>query len=245
MGIKNIVKESDLYKPLKKHLENMGYTVYGEVKSCDVVAVKDDETIVVEMKLALNLTAIYQALDRQKITEKVYIAVQKPKNKSHRQIQKAKKLLSRLGIGFITIKLPDEVVVQLEPSGYTKTVAKKRSEIKREIDGRSVDINVGGSTHTKIMTAYKETSLKICCVMERMEAPVTPRQLRELGFDDNVNTVLRANFSNWFVRVGHGMYELSEEGKMALNNEEYKVIVDNYKNELDKILKEKNKGLLE
>lgn len=243
MGNKKAVKESDLYAPLKKYLENIGYTVYGEVKSCDVVAIKDDETIVVEMKLALNLTAVYQALDRQKISEKVYIAVQKPKNKPHRQIQKAKKLLSRLGIGFITVKLPDEVIVQLEPSTYTKTIAKKRNDIKKEIDGRSIDINVGGSTRTKIMTAYKEASLKICCVMERMESSVTPKQLREIGFGENVNSVLRANFSDWFIKVGRGTYELSEEGKKAIASEEYKVIIDNYKNELDKVLEERNKSL--
>lgn len=244
MGTKKIVKESDLYAPLKKYLENIGYTVYGEVKSCDVVAVKGDETIVVEMKLSLNLTAVYQALDRQKISEKVYIAVQKPKNKPHRQIQKAKKLLGRLGIGLITIKLPDEVIVQLEPSTYAKTIAKKRNEIKKEIDGRSIDINVGGSTRTKIMTAYKEASLKICCVIERTENVVTPKQLRELGFGDNVNSVLRRNFSDWFVKVGHGTYDISEEGKKAIASNEYKVIIDNYKIELDKMLEDKENKTL-
>jgi len=47
--------EVDLYKPVKDYFTSEGYDVYGEVNDCDVVAVKEDELIIVELKLRLNL----------------------------------------------------------------------------------------------------------------------------------------------------------------------------------------------
>ena len=47
--------ESDLYKPIKVFLEKQGYEVKGEVRGCDVVAVKDGA---LEMIEAVNASGV-------------------------------------------------------------------------------------------------------------------------------------------------------------------------------------------
>ncbi len=44
-------RESDLYGPVKCHLEDLGYTVRGEVGKCDVVGVRENMIVAVELKL--------------------------------------------------------------------------------------------------------------------------------------------------------------------------------------------------
>ena len=61
------MKETDLYPPVKRYLEDQGYTVKGEIDDCDVVAVRSGDTpVVVELKLTLNLNVILQAVARQR-----------------------------------------------------------------------------------------------------------------------------------------------------------------------------------
>ncbi len=71
-------RESDLYAPVRDYLVRNGYTVRGEVKSCDITAVKGDDLIVVELKRHLSTDLLVQAVQRQKLTDSVYIAV--PRN---------------------------------------------------------------------------------------------------------------------------------------------------------------------
>jgi len=61
-----IFKEEDLYDPLRKWLVNNGYEVQAEVQSCDVVAIKDDEMTIIELKKSFNLQLVYQCMERQK-----------------------------------------------------------------------------------------------------------------------------------------------------------------------------------
>src|SRR4051794_5426514 len=75
-------REQDLYKPVKRFLEDLGYEVKGEVRGCDVVAVRrgDDQgatepPIVVELKLAFTLGFVLQGIDRAAVTDLVYLAV--------------------------------------------------------------------------------------------------------------------------------------------------------------------------
>lgn len=65
------VLETDLYEPLRDFLKRCGYKVRAEVLSCDIVAVKDKQVVVVEQKLRLNLELLAQAAQRQKITDSV------------------------------------------------------------------------------------------------------------------------------------------------------------------------------
>ena len=73
------LRESDLYGPVRDYLENLGYQVKGEVKDCDIAALRDGELIVVELKRGFTLELIYQALDRQRVADGVYVAVPLPR----------------------------------------------------------------------------------------------------------------------------------------------------------------------
>ena len=67
-------------QPVKDFFTAEGYDVYGEVNDCDVVAVKEDELIIVELKLRLNLDLVMQATKkRQRLSDQVYVAIPKPK----------------------------------------------------------------------------------------------------------------------------------------------------------------------
>jgi len=72
------LKETDLYAPIKAFLQEQGYTVRSEVKHCDIVAKKDSELIVIEMKLQFSVDLLIQATKRQQLTNGVYIAIPRP-----------------------------------------------------------------------------------------------------------------------------------------------------------------------
>ena len=72
------LSETALYVPVKQLLEGQGYEVKGEVGAADIVAVRDrEDPVIVELKTSFSLTLYHQAIDRQHITDAVYIAVPK------------------------------------------------------------------------------------------------------------------------------------------------------------------------
>ncbi len=49
-----IKSETELYAPVKAYLEQLGYEVRGEVRHCDLVAVREEEPpLIVELKKKL------------------------------------------------------------------------------------------------------------------------------------------------------------------------------------------------
>ena len=59
--------ETDLYLPVKRHLESLGLAVKGEVKGCDLVGLSDGEpelVVIGELKRAFTLELVLQAVDR-------------------------------------------------------------------------------------------------------------------------------------------------------------------------------------
>ena len=98
------LRESDLYAPVRDYLEGLGYEVRGEVRGCDIAAVRDGELIVVELKTGFTLELIYQALDRQRIADGVYVAVPLPKRGYMApQIKDMQSLCRRLELGLIFV----------------------------------------------------------------------------------------------------------------------------------------------
>ena len=57
---KNKLYEVDLYKPIQHYFTKQGYVVNGEVNDCDVTAIRDNELIIIELKLSLTLTFLYK-----------------------------------------------------------------------------------------------------------------------------------------------------------------------------------------
>ena len=227
-------KETDLYEPIRAFLEEEGYQVQAEVKNCDIAAVKDGQMVIVELKKAFNLKLVYQGLERQSLTEQVFVAIPRPKKGAREKAWKDMlKLLKRLELGLLTVALDSPlqtVDVVLEPSdSIAWKNRKKREKVQAELEQRQVDGNVGGMTRKKIMTAFREKSIRLACLLEREER-VSLAALRERGMEDSVG-ILSRNYDKWFKRVEKGVYALSDKGKEALENEDYAKAVAYYRNE--------------
>ena len=213
--------ETDLYPPLRAHLTAQGYTVRGEVKHCDIVAVKGDDLLVIEMKLALNLALVAQGVRRQQMTDSVYLAVPRPANyaKWTRQMRGAYRVLRRLDLGLLLVSLKPgkpPVEVAFHPLPFER---RKRRDARRvvldEIGRRSGDYNVGGSTRRPLVTAYRENAIQIACYLAD-SGEMSPKQLRALGAGPKTLSILSRNVYGWFSRVGRGVYAVTPKGREAL-----------------------------
>jgi hypothetical protein len=226
--------EVDLYKPIQTHLLLEGYEVYGEVNDCDIVAVKGDELVVIELKLTLSVDLLIQAAKRQRLTDIVYIAIPRPNERlnSKRWADKCH-LIRRLELGLIVVSFPGkrakaDIIIHPAPFHRSKSMAQsklKRARILTEIKGRSANFNVGGSNRTKIMTSYKENCIQIACYLEHC-GPLSPKLLIEKGTGPKTSSILTKNFYGWFERIKRGTYIISEKGRQEIK--EYPDLLDYY-----------------
>lgn len=208
------MKETDMYKPLKKFLKAKGYVVHSEVESVDVMAQKGDELLMIEMKTSFNLQLVYQLIERLKITDQVYAYI--PLGKGGRWPKSYKRmcgLLKRLHCGLITLDqhTQKEVVVEFEPAAFKgrKNYTKKKLAIK-EFEGRSIDLNQGGSTRELLFTAYKEKAIRIAMYLSECGASSTQEIREKLDIDKTVD-IFNKNYQGWFERVSHGVYRITPE----------------------------------
>lgn len=221
----NNYKEKDLYIPVKTELESRGFVVKSEVHSCDVMALKDDSILIVELKKSLNLDVILQAVERKKITDDVYIAVFKKKRMLFsKRYKRIAYLLRRLEIGLFVVEesfseLIAREVVECKPFDKKKSLQltkKRRTAIMKEFNERSVDLNTGGSVREKIYTAYFEKSFLIAYLLNK-HGNLSIKELKELGSDsEKTSSILQKNFYGWFERVERGVYCLTNLGTEEL-----------------------------
>jgi len=218
--MKPVLRESDLYPPLRAHLEALGYTVRAEVKGCDVAAIKDGELVVIELKRALNVSLLVQGVERQRATDSVYVAIPRPKGSAwSRQWRGVRRLLRRLELGLIFIAPRSrirkvEIVLHPEPYARRKQTKMRRAMID-EMAGRSGDYNTGGSTRRKLVPAYRENALRIAHLLGAQGAMST-RALRAAGTGPRTTAILYDDVYGWFRRVGLGVYELTDKGRAGL-----------------------------
>ena len=236
----NKILEADLWKPVSDFLINQGYTVRSEVKDCDITAMKDEELIVVELKRNLSVDLLAQAVKRQKAADLVYIAVPKPKRLlGNAQWKEICHLIRRLELGLILVSFKGKqgfIEIPINPMAFDREKSKnlnkrKRASIIKEMSGRYSDLNIGGSTGKKLVTAYRESSIFIACCLVKF-GPLSPKRLRELGADAKKTTsILSENHYGWFERVDRGVYSTTEEGRKSL--EQYKQLAEYYYGKLD------------
>ena len=211
--------EADLYQPIARYLDGLGYTVRGEVMDCDITAARGDELVVIEMKRTFCTALLVQATKRQRLTDSVYIALPRPKQTPHWR-RGIRHLLRRLELGLIFVcfhgrrKPTAEVIFHPVPHQRQKRKAAKRA-VLAEMEGRSGDFNCGGSTRRKIVTAYRENAIQIACCLDA-KGPMSPRQLRALGTGAKTLSILYSNFYGWFERVDRGVYALRAQGREGL-----------------------------
>jgi hypothetical protein len=216
----SIFHESDLYAPIRDWLVKQEYTVRGEVKDCDITAVKGDDLIIIELKRAFGISLLVQAAQRQRATDSVYVVLPRPKGGIYtRHWRAATHLLRRLELGLILVTFGGraaQVEVVFHPLPYERKKANKHKRaILTEIEGRSGDYNEGGTTRRKRITAYRENALQIAYLLEQ-NGPLAPRKLRELGTGSKTLSILSSNFYGWFERVERGVYRITQHGREEL-----------------------------
>lgn len=221
------LRESDLYGPVRDYLEGLGYEVKGEVRDCDITALRDGELIVVELKTGFTLELIYQAVDRQRIADGVYVAVPLPKRGYMApHIRDMQSLCRRLELGLIFVGFTSRGLPQVDVAVHPKEASvprrdkKRRLAVIREHAGRTGSTNTGGVTRQKILTLYKEQSLLAARLLQE-HGPLPAEEVRRLGGPENAAVLLGRNVMGWFERspAPEGrryLYTVSGKGLEAL-----------------------------
>ena len=216
------MNETDLYPPLKAFLEGQGYAVKGEVKGCDVVAVRGEEPpVVVELKLHLNLHLVLQAVDRLPLSDAVYVGVPESSRVLKQHRKRVLKLLRMLGVGLVTIDpASGRVGVLLDPGPYAgpRSDKKRRARLLGEFHRRVGDPNLGGADRKRgLLTAYRQRALAIGRFLAEA-GPTKASAVAAAVTDPKARDVLYSNVYGWFDRVERGVYDLSPEGRRALDD---------------------------
>ena len=208
---------------MKAYFTAQGYDVKGEVGAADLVAVpkskQDDEPVIVELKTGFTLSLFHQAINRQSVTDKVYIAVPRKTGKAAMvAIRRNKMLCRRLGIGLITVRISDmRVVVHCEPAPFTPRKIKARKvKLLSEFESRHGDPNEGGMTSEGLMTSYRQGALRCAKVLHDEGACKASYVAKMAGFDKARN-LMAANHYGWFEKIDRGVYGLTPSGAKALD----------------------------
>jgi hypothetical protein len=224
-----VQRETELYLPLKTFLTAQGFKVAGEVHSCDLVATRCEELVIVEMKRVFSLDLVFQSVQRQTLSNTVYLAFEEPRGRARKRWRQMLRLCRMLGLGMLTVRFEGrrkagiQVVVALEPAPYKPRInSKKRKSLLREFANRSGDYNTGGCTRKKIVTAYREEALRLAWQL-KLNGPSKVKALAESAQSSKAQSILYKNYYEWFEKTGRGMYQLTEAGGKAL--ETYKEVL--------------------
>ena len=200
------LRESDLYGPVRDYLEGLGYEVKGEVRDCDVTALRDGELIVVELKRGFTLELVYQAMDRQRIADGVYVAVPLPRRGYlSPRIPEMTSLCRRLELGLIFVGFTSKGIGQVDVAVHPKEASaprrdrKRRLAVIREHESRTGSANTGGVSRKKILTAYKEQALWVARLL-RDRGPMRAEDVKKAGGPPNTGVILGRNALGWFDR---------------------------------------------
>jgi len=221
------IKETDLYQPIKDHLELMGFTVKGEIKNCDILAIKDELHIIIELKISLNITLLLQAVDRFILSDTVYIAIPKQCTIYKKQSKQVKKLLARLGVGLIIVDFQNNkkgkkqyVEIVSDPKDYSpRKNKKKQTALLKEFHQRIGDTQAGGSTRKSAgLTAYRQRCIRIAEYLMKSNSQASGAEINNAITEPQATAMLYQNHYGWFEKAKRGIYQLSEKGKKELKH---------------------------
>lgn len=213
-------RESDLYGPVKRHLEALGYTVRGEVENCDVVGLSGNSIVAVELKLTWGLPVLYQALQRLPAVDLVYVAVAVPDGRRARrnwdaQLPDAIRLCRMLGVGLLAVR-DDTLAVHADPVPYQpRKQPKRRARLLSEFVRRTGDHNLGGTNRRPRVTAYREDALACAQLLATGGAMKGSAVRRATGVPKAPN-ILRDDVYGWFEKIARGTYDIAPTGRAAL-----------------------------
>jgi len=216
-----MVKETDLYAPVRAFLQGQGYEVKSEVGAADVVAVRTgEEPVIVELKTRFALALFHQGVARQGLCDLVYLAVPRGTGRGFQKALKENTALARrLGLGLITVRLRDDLVeVHCDPGPYAPRQSKpKRQRLLREFARRVGDPNLGGATRSGLVTAYRQDALR-CAAYLAAHGPSKGAVVRAATGVEHATRMMRDDHYGWFERVETGIYGLTPKGAEGLRS---------------------------
>jgi hypothetical protein len=209
--------ETNLYLPVKRFLEGLGFDVKGEIGGCDIVALSRDAPPIVvigELKLAFNLELVLQGVDRASKCDEVWLAVRSaPNGRGRERDPRVRKLCRRLGFGLLAVDARGRVEIVVSPAApMPRRDQRRRSHLVNEHQKRQGDPMAGGGSRQPIMTAYRQQALACAAVLAGGSQRV--RDLRQSMPD--APKILQGNVYGWFVREERGIYALTKAGRVAL-----------------------------
>lgn len=220
---KKRILETDLYPPIKALLEGQGYEVKGEVGAADVVACRgDEEPVIVELKTGFSLSLFHQGIERQAITDAVYIAVPRGTGAVFRKALKNNtSLCRRLGLGLMTVRMRDGFTeIHADPAPYRPSKSKRRKTLLlREFGRRSGDPTAGGSTRRGLVTAYRQDALR-CLRVLHLSGPTKASAVAQAASVPTARQIMYSDHYGWFERAGLGVYALTAKGAAAVTEYE-------------------------
>lgn len=213
--------ETALYLPVKRFLEERGFSVKGEIGGCDLVALRSEGDgdappllVIGELKQRFNLELLLQAVDRATACDEVWLAAPlSARGRGRESDRRFRQLCRRLGFGMLGVLPSGEVSVIVSPdSPPPRRDPRRRSRLMAEHRRRLGDPAEGGSTRRPVMTAYRQQAL--ACAAALQDGPRRPRDLRPAV--PEAGSILLRNVYGWFVRIDRGLYGLTEAGREAL-----------------------------
>ena len=214
-------KETELYPPVKALLEGQGFVVKSEIGAADVFAVRGDEPpVIVELKAGFSLSLFHQAIERLAITDLVYVAVPRGEGRPFLSALRSNlKLCRRLGLGLITVRLSDGLVeIHLDPGPYAPRKSKVRAgRMLREFTRGAGDPNLGGSTRTTIVTAYRQDAVRVALHL-RAAGPCKAAAVAAGTAVGRARAIMADDHYGWFERVARGIYRLTPKGESAVRD---------------------------
>ncbi len=210
-------READLYPPIKAYLQRQGYAVKGEVGAADVVGRRDDDLVVVELKLGFSLALFHQGIERLAVTDNVYLAV--PAGGQAKALKANVKLARRAGLGVLTIRLRDgHIEVLADPGPYAARISKKKkTRLLRAFDRLQGDPNAGGATRHGIVTGYRQDAVR-CARFLAVHGPSKGAQVKAWAEVPQATKIMAADHYGWFTRVERGIYGLTDAGRQGLKD---------------------------
>ena len=142
-----MVRETDLYFPLKSWLENDGYEVYPEIspkslkKKADIVAKYRNMVSVIEMKVAMNLLVIEQAYAWKKHAHFIYIAIPKANKRLSKTLLS---ILKECKIGVLEVDLKNQKVYTHQKADFNIPIFSEKVNWDKELKPELKDWIVGG-----------------------------------------------------------------------------------------------------
>jgi len=126
----------------------------------------------------------------------------------------------RLGLGFISVSFGARgpaVEVHADPGPYVpRKVPRRKTALLREFSRRVGDPNTGGQTRRAVITAYRQDALRIACHLSENPGD-SPRAIVRATAVFKAGAILVKNHYGWFQRAARGSYELTENGRGALD----------------------------